>query len=87
MKANLLLLALGLFTNTYAQVGINTNSPTSSLDVNGDARIRQIDDVTESPSHLLTTDDDGNIKKVETIVVSSGISSNYSPKVAGIFRD
>jgi len=86
MKANLTLLALALLTNTYAQVGINTNSPTKSLDVNGDARIRQIDDVTDSPSHLLTTDDDGNIKKVETTIVSSGIPANYSPKLAGIFR-
>lgn len=86
MKANLLFIALILFTNMYAQVGINTNSPTTSLDVNGDARIRQIDDVTESPNYLLTADDDGNIKKVETTVISSGVPTSYSPKMAGIFR-
>ncbi|GGE88060.1 hypothetical protein SAMN05443634_10759 [Chishuiella changwenlii] len=86
MKANLTLLALALLTNTYAQVGINTSNPTSSLDVNGNARVRQIDDLTETPEYLLTADEQGNIKKVETSIVNNGTPASYSPKMAGIFR-
>ncbi|WP_333660315.1 hypothetical protein [Chishuiella changwenlii] len=86
MKANLALIALALLTNTYAQVGINTSNPTSSLDVNGNARVRQIDDLTETPEYLLTADEQGNIKKVETSIVNNGTPASYSPKMAGIFR-
>ena len=48
-----------------AQVGINTTNPTETLDVNGTVRVRTIN---ESPgdNFLLTTNNDGVIKKTST---------------------
>ncbi|AZA80571.1 hypothetical protein C1637_12975 [Chryseobacterium lactis] len=46
-----------------AQIGINTSSPTSTLDVNGNLRVRTIPQG-NSNDYYLTTDQNGNIQKV-----------------------
>lgn len=45
-----------------AQVGINTDNPTETLDVNGTVRIRKAIESLDD-NFLLTTNDDGVIKK------------------------
>lgn len=46
-----------------AQVGINTTTPTKTLDVNGEARIRNTPTATGSYS-ILVVDSEGNVQKV-----------------------
>ena len=75
-------------TLAFAQVGINTTDPTETLDVNGTVRIRE---TTESPedTFLLTTNDNGVIKKTSTsyapirieeyaITIASGESHTFT---------
>ncbi|WP_333660314.1 hypothetical protein [Chishuiella changwenlii] len=76
----LLLLPISIFS----QVGINTNTPTKSLDINGETRIRQIDDLPIKPNYVLVPDTDGTVKKA--LSSSIGTDPQYSPKLAGIFR-
>ncbi|MBK1896336.1 hypothetical protein [Chryseobacterium paridis] len=47
-----------------AQIGINTTSPTATLDVNGDLRIRKVDSISSAPKYILTPDDNGVVQKV-----------------------
>lgn len=86
MKKIYLPLFLLFFTSGFAQVGINTQSPTRTLDVNGNARIRNIDLQTTAPNFVVVSDADGNIRKVNPSDLTSGTSASYSPKIAGIFR-
>ena len=46
------------------KVGINNSIPTRTLDVNGDARIRTIDSVSTSPKYIVTSDENGVLRKV-----------------------
>lgn len=43
MKKSILLAFTLVSTFSLAQIGINTNSPTKTLDVSGDMRIRTLD--------------------------------------------
>ncbi|MBU2927274.1 hypothetical protein KO515_03440, partial [Winogradskyella psychrotolerans] len=43
-------------------VGIGTNSPTARLDINGDARIRNVTSGADT-DNILTRDSDGNIRR------------------------
>ncbi|KPH13171.1 hypothetical protein AMQ68_11860 [Chryseobacterium sp. ERMR1:04] len=62
MKKNLM--ALILFPSiVFSQVGINTTTPTNTLDVNGDLRVRQIDVAAETPEYILAPDANGVITK------------------------
>lgn len=66
-----------------AQVGINTPSPTATIDVNGSARIRTIS-TGASSDQFLVADADGNIKKVATIPSSpSGGDSGFNSSILG----
>jgi len=42
MKYSYVLLVTLFSFFSYSQIGINTNSPTSTLDIDGDIRVRQI---------------------------------------------
>ena len=65
-KKFILLLGIMLFQSVCAQVGINTSSPTRTLHVAGDLKIRQMTDVSELLSYdrILAEDADGNIDYV-----------------------
>lgn len=63
MKKNLLLGAFILFSCLNAQIGIKTSTPTNSLDINGDVRIRKIDNTSSTPTHVLVPDQNGVIYK------------------------
>ncbi|MCS3529443.1 C-type lectin domain-containing protein [Chryseobacterium sp. JUb7] len=60
-------LSIMLFsTCAFSQVGINTLTPTSTLDINGTLRVRDIPDGDINDS-LVVKDSNGNIKKIGTI--------------------
>lgn len=65
MKNYFILLFVFVISNTNAQVGINTDSPTAGLDVNGNARIRTVEKklTFAATDHVLIVDEEGNIKK------------------------
>lgn len=63
MKKLLLFIYVLISSVSLAQVGIGTNNPTSTLDVNGDTRIRTIETQSGNPSFVLVTDIDGVIQK------------------------
>ncbi|SFM98205.1 hypothetical protein SAMN05421594_0081 [Chryseobacterium oleae] len=60
----LLLFVPQIFLTQTGNIGINTATPTSTLDVNGNTRIRTIPNGNNDDS-FLTTDQDGNVRKVD----------------------
>lgn len=75
MRKILLLMTVPLLS-IHAQVGVNTDSPTATLDVNGNVRVRTVA-TGSSTDQFLVADTDGNIKKV-TVMPSSGESGGGS---------
>lgn len=66
VKNNIAIIAILLSITLYGQagkVGINTTSPTTVLDVNGDLRVRQITPSTSTSDVALVADANGVIKK------------------------
>ena len=63
MKQLLTFLALFFITNLDAQVGINTDSPTRTLHVNGNLKIRKLEDKSKDLTYnkILATDTEGNV--------------------------
>ncbi|MDR4953623.1 hypothetical protein REB14_15700 [Chryseobacterium sp. ES2] len=61
----------------YLQVGINTTAPTKTLDVNGDARIRNLPTLTSSTVSPLFSDENGVLGKA-TIAPQSQVAFNTS---------
>ncbi|SDR04149.1 hypothetical protein SAMN05421664_3251 [Chryseobacterium soldanellicola] len=52
----------------FAQVGVNTNSPTRTLDVNGEMRVRSLPTTaTTNDKSLLSVDGNGNINSIKTV--------------------
>ncbi|MFZ4929029.1 hypothetical protein [Chryseobacterium sp. Mn2064] len=73
MKKNLFILATALVSNVvFSQVGINTPSPTQTLDVNGSARIRQTPVATTlGSSKLIITQANGDIYEIDPNVLTT----------------
>ncbi|MFK8057264.1 MAG: hypothetical protein AB8F78_14165 [Saprospiraceae bacterium] len=59
IKIGLLLWSLGICVGGFSQVGILTQDPTKTLDVNGEARIRVLPD--RLTNNVVTADADGNL--------------------------
>ncbi|PWW20605.1 hypothetical protein [Chryseobacterium sp. AG844] len=67
MKKIMLLLSVIFGGMMYSQVGINTATPTRTLDVNGNVRFRSVDVVTNSDnSGILLTDTAGNVSQISS---------------------
>jgi len=64
MKSFLISFAI-IFSNIVlcqtGNVGVNTQTPTRNLDVNGNVRIRVIPSSTSSSDNYMVTDTDGNV--------------------------
>lgn len=62
MKKHLFCISL-LFISShfFSQVGINTSTPTKTLDVNGDIRVRALPDASIGSYNIIVVDTDGNI--------------------------
>ena len=81
MKINLIIYFL--FCNlVFAQVGVNTDNPTNTLDVNGTMRVRDISDNNTTP-YLLSTNDNGIIQKVDKNLYTSSIEEKFITINAG----
>lgn len=65
MRKNFLLVILALSSLFYveAQVGINTQDPTETLDVNGSARIRELPVALGLSDKIIVADSDGVLKR------------------------
>lgn len=70
MKTKLYLSIILILTSTFsfAQVGINTTSPTKDLDINGELRIRNLP--TQTNNALIVADEEGNIGKLKAYMIS-----------------
>jgi hypothetical protein len=85
MKKLVLLYFIFYLTPFFAQVGIDTTSPTASLDVNGNLRVRTL---TSTPNNsaakdsILVSDNLGNIKRVSSKTV---IESHLKTFIKGSF--
>ena len=64
-------LAVSIFS--FGQIGINTNNPTKTLDVNGEARVRTLPQG-NATDELLVADSNGNVRKVPRSSLESGES-------------
>lgn len=78
LKPNLMklpiFLALLISANVFSQVGINTTSPTHTLDVNGSLRVRGIDQVgsnSAAKDSILVFDNDGVFKYTSATSIAS----------------
>ncbi|WP_130736481.1 hypothetical protein [Flavobacterium sp. J27] len=72
MKNFTLLVSFLLTTCLYAQVGIETTNPTSTLDINGDLRIRSTTlttNLTAAKDSIIVVDNIGNSKRVSSKTV------------------
>lgn len=78
MKNILLLPVFFVSQIILAQVGINTDSPTKALDVNGDMRIRNIPVTSSNNIEFLVKDDNGNINSVSSGFFSNSVSGVLS---------
>lgn len=54
-------------TQAFSQVGINTTEPMATLDVNGDLRIRQLEE--RSGSHVLSINAEGSVSKFKAFLL------------------
>ncbi|WP_145953217.1 hypothetical protein [Chryseobacterium indologenes] len=75
MNRNLILLLTLLFVNMlHSQIGINTNAPTKTLDVNGETRIRVLPQATAiNNSNLLISDTNGNVSQINPNVLTANL--------------
>lgn len=66
MKKYITSIVLIVSTSMFAQVGIGTETPTRLLDINGNLRVANLQDKTNSAdyTYVLAADDDNNIDKV-----------------------
>ena len=71
----LFLLNLFALNIANAQVGINTNTPTKSLDINGDFRLRTLNKVTITDyPDVLVVNNDGDVEKHSAQAIKDAIS-------------
>lgn len=80
MKKKLILLILLISCLSFAQVGVGTNTPTASLDVNGNTRVRNLtgalsSDSTLYPNSVVVTTANGTLTNTNAlnILYASGI--------------
>ncbi len=83
MKSIIYLLILGFFPAIFnAQVGINTTTPTATLDVNGNLKVKTVDTVSSLASSQYVLLGDTSDFEVRKITVAN-LLDGYSPNTAG----
>lgn len=91
MEKNILLFVVFLFTNILnAQVGINTSDPKSTLDVNGNLKIRTVPIVTSlNSNHTIllrdktATTGDSEVKEINSDILVLGNANAYYASKTG----
>lgn len=83
MKKHLFISALLLVASLASgQVGVNTDTPTQTLDVNGTARIRTLSDLpSPNANSVVTRETDGTLRSssATAVMYSSGLYTRSSP--------
>jgi microcystin-dependent protein len=67
MKAIIITMMLLSVRIAFSQVGVNTNSPTKALDVNGEAKVRNLPLSTSDNNFKVSTDSEGNLYKIKIV--------------------
>lgn len=86
MKKLLQLFTITLFNFLYSQVGINTPNPKSTLDINGDLTIREVQMLSSlNSNHSLiirdkSTQGDNKIKEISSNYFSYESTAYYASK-------
>lgn len=65
-----------------AQVGINTTTPTKTLDINGELRTRTLPQGVAADD-ILSADANGNVRKIARSDLSGGTSSGFNNSILG----
>ncbi|ASK32117.1 hypothetical protein CEY12_19325 [Chryseobacterium sp. T16E-39] len=65
-----------------AQVGINTTQPTKTLDINGELRIRTLNQGADNDV-ILSADGNGNVRKISRDELNGGGSSGFNSTILG----
>lgn len=90
MRLLLASLAFFSFHEINAQVGINTQTPTRKLDVNGNARIEALTNKSDNASYdrILVTDNDGNVDYTtkESLLPSSNPNNSDKESYSQIYN-
>jgi hypothetical protein len=75
-------LAISIFS--FSQIGVNTNNPTKTLDVNGEARVRTLPQG-NATDELLVADSQGNVRKVSRNSLENGgsYSGGFNSTILG----
>ncbi|MGV1003123.1 hypothetical protein ACTS9U_17335 [Empedobacter falsenii] len=75
-KLSFVLFLMGI--NLYSQVGINTNNPERALDVNGNLKVRELNNKTSDSNYnrILITDNEGNIETVDRSSLKNSIAED-----------
>lgn len=81
-KLSFLILLIGILS--FAQVGINTISPTNTLDINGSLRIRRIDSITVLPKYIIASNDNGVIQKINLSKITSSSPEAIGKKIFAV---
>jgi len=84
-KTIIICMMLCSYAKSFSQIGINTTAPTATLDVNGDLRIRQIDEETNieiAADSVLIVGRDGVVKRISSQLI---INSVFKSAVKGGF--
>ncbi|MFC3158121.1 hypothetical protein SAMN05443633_104447 [Chryseobacterium arachidis] len=73
----ILILMISINSGFKAQVGINTESPSKTLDINGDVRVRNLPTSSSmTGKFILTIDASGNVKKINNTARAIGDVKN-----------
>ncbi|WP_185289329.1 C-type lectin domain-containing protein [Chryseobacterium lactis] len=82
MKKSILAFIILPYFIIAQQVGINTQTPTKSLDVNGELRIRTLP-AGAGADDILSTDANGNVRKISRSDLNGGASSGFNNSILG----
>lgn len=82
MKKSILAFIILPYFIIAQQVGINTQTPTKSLDVNGELRIRTLP-AGAGADDILLTEANGNVRKISRSDLNGGASSGFNNSILG----
>lgn len=84
-KTLFLIMLETIFSLFKSQVGINTQDPRATLDVNGDVRIRKVDTLTtsESVNKILVLNNNNIINQIDASSILPGMSNVITKGVGG----
>ena len=83
MKALLILLPFFAFSQN-GNVGINTTSPTATIDVNGTARVRNLPTVVDE-TYIIVSNEEGDLKKMKLSDIQKNTCPNFNEEKSNCY--